>query len=581
MKKLFLILLAALTIISCNKKPDPVSSLSTQDVSFGIEEINSNAGLKASPADGWNCATINPDHAWITITAPDGTKSDYYPQLFTLDGKLYTQSIKLPVLADDGKYTVNSFLLYKESDGQAGYSTSDTIVYGTPMANSEFAVYVDKPVTFQFGVTAFSKAEISVQVLCFNPAVYQSFGFEWYSVQRIAVRLFKFFGDLCLNADPYSPSDYVYSLYDQPQLPLGVQVDVPILVKMRVYKNGVEVPYSPFTNATLATNYGVGAPLIVYYPDNLDIPNEVFTFELYILVKNAGGSFSYQLYNTFNCIDDGPLMDGETPVPNMFDDVLLYYALGTCDNSPTDLIFNWKPQLTDVTVQAADLVNGPLVVNGLPNDQVFYKNANWFFYNDETDEIDNTLGSFVVGPDTPPLGAGSAQITVSGTERRNLATFQFAGTPLTTITTLKFSTYNPTSGNGGSASSSGFLFFNVDFNGSDTWQNRLIFVPSAAEVAQNTWQEWDALQNGDALWSWSGLTANGGSNTQWPDGSTDTYRTWSDILTAFPNARIALANGLLGIRVGSPNPDGFTENIDAFKFGIGLSFITFDFEPTP
>ena len=579
MKKLIFTLLAVFTVFSCNKPPEPVSSSpTTRDISFGIETIEANPNFKSDASDVWNCATIIPDHAWITIKDPDGTETNYYPQLFNVDNELYTQSIKLPVLPDDKKYTVSNFLLYKESDGQAGYSPNDTIVYGTPVVNSKFAIYVTKPVNFQFGVTAFSKTQIPAEVLCFNPASYMAFGFQWFGVQRIVVRYFKFFGDLCLNADPYSPSDYQGSLYDVPQAPLGVQVDVPILMKMHVFKNGVEVPYSPFTNATLDDNYGVGTPLIAYYPDNLDVQDEVFTYKLYILVKNAGGTFSYQLYKTFTSTDNGPLMVDDSPVPYMENDVLLYFALGTCDASPTDMIFDWKPQITDATIRAADLVDGPLQINGLPNDVVFYKNATWFFYDNELNKIDNTLGSFITGPDTPPLGMGSAQISVSGTQRKSLATFQFAGTLLNSITTLKFSTYNPSAGNEGSVSSSAFLGFNVDFNGSDTWQNRLIFVPPADEVAQDTWQEWNALQSGDALWTWSGLTANGGSSTEWPDGNTSTFRTWNDILAAFPTARISPSNGLLGIEVGSS--DGYTENIDAFKFGTGASFITYDFEPT-
>ena len=582
MKKLFFTLLTVLIFFSCNKTPEPVSSSpAKQDVSFGIETIESNSSLKSDALEVWNCETVIPDHAWITVKAPDGTVSDFYPQLFTVNGKFHTQSIQLPVLKDNQKYSVSNFILYKESDGQTGYSSNETIVYGTPVKNSEFSIYVNKPVDFQFGVDAFSKTEIPVEVLCFSSASVVSFGFQWFEVRRIVVRHFKFFGDLCLNADPYSPADYANSLYDIPQLPLGIQVDVPILMKVHVYKDGVEVPFSPFTNATLEDNYGVGSPLVVYFPDNMEITGEVFTYDLYILVKNAGGSFSYQYYQTFNSTDDGPLKVNDTPVPYLENDVLLYFALGTCDASPTDLIFDWRPQITEATVRAEDLVDGPFLVNGLPNDVLFYKNANWFFYNNELDVINNTLGSFVAGPDTPPLGSGSAQISVSGTQRKSLATFQFAGTLLNSITTLKFSTYNSAGGNGGSATSSGYLIFNVDFDGSDTWQNRLIFAPPAAEVVQDSWQEWNALQDGNALWTWSGLTVNGGTLSHWPDGNASTFRTWNDILTSFPNARIGLTNGLLGIEVGSPNPNGYTENIDAFKFGVGSSFITYDFESTP
>ncbi|MCA9369409.1 hypothetical protein KC721_03855, partial [Candidatus Woesebacteria bacterium] len=64
--------------------------------------------------------------------------------------------------------------------------------------------------------------------------------------------------------------------------------------------------------------------------------------------------------------------------------------------------------------------------------------TSWFFYNDETDAIDATLGSMVFGKATPPYGLGSAKISVTGTQRRNLATYQFSGTKLSEITELGF-----------------------------------------------------------------------------------------------------------------------------------------------
>ncbi len=207
----------------------------------------------------------------------------------------------------------------------------------------------------------------------------------------------------------------------------------------------------------------------------------------------------------------------------------------------------------------------------------------WFFYNDETDVIDNTLGSFVLGPNTPPAGSDSVQISVVGTQRRNLATYQFSGTELSDITDLRFSTYNPSAGNGGSANRSGYLNFNVDFNGSDAWQRRLVFLPSAnGTVSQDGWKEWDAINGGDALWTWSGFVSNG---NKWPDNNTNEYRAWGEIVSAFPGIRIRVTDSWLGIRVGEPYADGYTENIDAFKFGTEQNgTTTFDFEliaPTP
>lgn len=199
----------------------------------------------------------------------------------------------------------------------------------------------------------------------------------------------------------------------------------------------------------------------------------------------------------------------------------------------------------------------------------------WLFYNDESDAVDSTLGSFVNGPSTPPAGVGSAQISVSGTQRRNLATYQFSGTPLSSITTLKYSTYNPSAGNPGSTQRSGYLQFNVDFNGSDTWQRRLTYVPSGnGTVTQNSWKEWDAINGGNALWTYSGAT--------WPVTGEPgtTAKTWSQILSDYSGIRIRVSDAQLSIRVGEPYADGYTENIDKFVFGTASSTKIFDFEPT-
>lgn len=207
--------------------------------------------------------------------------------------------------------------------------------------------------------------------------------------------------------------------------------------------------------------------------------------------------------------------------------------------------------------------------------------SSWFFYNDETDTINNTLGSFVSGPDTPPLGDGSAQISVTGSERRNLATYLFRDVDLADITELSFTTYNPSVGNGGSADRSAYLNFNVSFDGSDTWQSRLTFVPTNNDtVLQDTWQEWDAIDGGTALWGWSGFVPNG---NVWPDGATSTLRTWDDLLASFPNISTRATDSWLGLRVGEPYADGYTENIDSFTFGVtdgwNATTTTYDFEP--
>jgi parallel beta-helix repeat protein len=201
----------------------------------------------------------------------------------------------------------------------------------------------------------------------------------------------------------------------------------------------------------------------------------------------------------------------------------------------------------------------------------------WLFYNDETDTVDNTLGSFVTGPTSPPLGSGSAQISVTGTQRRNLATYQFANTSLASITELKYSTYNPSTGNGEAVGSqrSGYLQFNVSFDGNDTWQRRLVYVPSAnSTVTQDAWKEWDAIAGGTAQWSYSGAT--------WPVTGEPgtTAKTWNQILVDYPSAKIRSTDAFFGVRVGEPYANGYTENIDKIVFATSANKTTFNFDNT-
>lgn len=228
--------------------------------------------------------------------------------------------------------------------------------------------------------------------------------------------------------------------------------------------------------------------------------------------------------------------------------------------------------LTHVVVTPVDLDNtssnpAVVMVNGLNK---------WFIYNDTTDQIDNTLGSFVVGPSTPFFGAGSIEFTLGANplDRKNIATFQFSGTPLASIIDMSFGTYS-NSGAGVSVNENPYLAFNVDFNGTGLWQRRLVYVPNLnGTVVQDSWQSWDAINGGNALWVYSGPTWPG------PGAIPGTVpKTWNTIISEYPGIRLLPTGGWLGVRVGEPGPTGYIGNIDYFKFGTNAGVTTFDFDP--
>ncbi len=204
----------------------------------------------------------------------------------------------------------------------------------------------------------------------------------------------------------------------------------------------------------------------------------------------------------------------------------------------------------------------------------------WFMYNDDNDTINNSLGNFVYGASTPVNGEGSLQFTLgpNPNSRKNIATYQFGGQSLSALTKLSFTAYSH-SGVAG-PNESPYLNFNVDFNYSLAgYQKRLVYVPSAnmASVPQDTWNSYDAINSGNALWTWSGYYGNG---NKWPDGNTSEYRTWNNLLAAFPGIRVQPNDPWLGVRVGEPGPTGYTGNVDAVTVGTAAQTTTFDFEPT-
>ena len=228
--------------------------------------------------------------------------------------------------------------------------------------------------------------------------------------------------------------------------------------------------------------------------------------------------------------------------------------------------------------------NAPIVVNA-NNLETNLANAaasgKWYFYNDTTDVLDNTLGGFVAGPTTPFYGSGSAVANplAGATSRTVLANSQFGGTPLASITQWSFGEYTPSGA--WSATEAPFMRFNVDFAGSPAYQNSLVYVPSVnGSVVQNSWQQWDLISGGTAKWSYSGANwpaATAGPDFGGPVTPGTTARTWNAILADYPSIRMHPSFPFVGMRVGEPGPTGLTANLDFFTINTGSGTKIFNF----
>lgn len=319
------LLLIAGVLFSCEKD---VKEEQKQDVVFGINEIDPTLLKNDGEEWNWNCTNFNPVKAIIELN--NSPLLTFDPQVFFVGGKLYTQSIKLA----PGKYNITKFLLL---------DAGGDIIMATPMAESIYAVYVENPLAFEIEVEPFRKAEIEIDVLCFEKAVYENFGFFWFYITEIVIREFCFFGDICATGEPFLPSDFEGSLYEEIGLLL---MDMKAIFKIEAFVNypglvePLELPYSPFYNTIVIEEddpVEFIAPLCVQYPDRIRVNGEVFTFKLYILIPDGNGGFEYQYFHTFEATDHGPL--STSPGTNG----VVEFVLGECwsEETPPNIWFSW------------------------------------------------------------------------------------------------------------------------------------------------------------------------------------------------------------------------------------------------
>jgi hypothetical protein len=200
----------------------------------------------------------------------------------------------------------------------------------------------------------------------------------------------------------------------------------------------------------------------------------------------------------------------------------------------------------------------------------------WAFFDDSGN---GGTGMFVDGPGTPLIGAGSAQLALTAANQGYaLGNAMAGGTRLGAITDLSYSTYVQTGNNTVAPA----LQLNIDSDVTDantSWQGRLVYEPYYTQtVTDGTWQTWntqDDSQNGDVgnWWFSNGTLASNTGCTQ------ATPCTWSEVLTALPNAGINATDPGVVFKAGSNWAiDTFTGNVDAFVFGTAEGVTTYNFE---
>jgi hypothetical protein len=194
----------------------------------------------------------------------------------------------------------------------------------------------------------------------------------------------------------------------------------------------------------------------------------------------------------------------------------------------------------------------------------------WGFVDDTHDTVGT--GQMVSGPDGQPLGAGSAELTLTGsTDGQAVATLNHEGTRIASIIKLDYSTYTRNT----NAIALQLAVAGLGVTGTKPW-HRLVYEPSRNTTVTNEavmagkWQRWNPTAPGPsgAKW-WITNTATCGQSTPC---------TWDYIKITFPNATIS---GGVWLKAGSGWMPVNNYNVDAFLFVAltPLSGVLYDFEP--
>ena len=325
------------TTTSC-KSDEPLSTADANkeiDVSFSVSNVTSstNSGAsnvkgmqKANQSDGGDITCSDKLASYVKYKI-DG--SDFRVVNVFYDGGVpYTNAIKLAV----GTHTLSEFLVYNDNNTPNDVS-DDILLSATPHTGSAYASYVTAPLNQTITVTVDKKNQFKLEVICYTPKTFDSFGFVYYTFTQIQLKQLWFFADFCIK----NKADYDGSLYTgQTNWTSGTGsfIDAPAIMKIEVWRNGAL--QNTFSNSYQGEKLGVNYVDYVGQTDNYEL-------KLFILVRQ-GTAFNYVYFKSWTFTDTSTIPEGT--------DGVIDGVLGNCydtSNPPDFILAPWMNLPTTAT----------------------------------------------------------------------------------------------------------------------------------------------------------------------------------------------------------------------------------------
>ena len=335
--KIVIGLFLGLAIFSCNKDDASVilsEQLEKQEVVFDInnflpQELSSK-GLFAKD-NGENdptlpdCLDLEPSYVEVSIIGPDQIPTTYTLNLVTLNNKTETEVVKLA----PGVYSITDFVVR---------AVGGELLWASPAEGSYYELLWDlKGVALEFIVPEFDKLKVEIDVLCYRPYDFEKFGFVWFKYAVTEIHTVCFYGDICTkffqewhkqsDVNPYSGQQFD-------------GYDFPAIFKV-IVENAQGVVVNDLELNSNAAYWGIGQPLCIEYPDQVEIADEIFNFEIWLAMNDGTDMLVYE-----GEFDDTAMAEAGNPDAFGGKDGVFDFVVGNCSYDGNDAnieLLPWVP----------------------------------------------------------------------------------------------------------------------------------------------------------------------------------------------------------------------------------------------
>ncbi|MBS2212853.1 hypothetical protein KEM09_15655 [Carboxylicivirga mesophila] len=326
-KSIVVYIIVCLIVNSCTRTEQKIL-IPSVEISVAFENPGFGS-LKNGDVGGVpECAELSMDYAlytveFITETGQVSSQKQIKAPIYTINNRHVTQPVKVMLNDEHSTHArIINFFIYHTDD----LSSEDIIVRAAPMKGSKFYPLVSNKLNTLFTINKFAKHEVPIDVLCFEPMYIVSFGFVWLDMSLVTIRSQCWMGTLCVD----NPQVLNGSLYETLS-PGEVSQQMPAILKVNVlnYIGAADGNYEDDINWDLIIThsnstseaYGTDQCLEVFWPDH-DVRNDLFRFDVYVLMPDGDNEFSYQYYNSYAFWDAIP--------PDVGTDGVADFEIGDC-----------------------------------------------------------------------------------------------------------------------------------------------------------------------------------------------------------------------------------------------------------